>query len=679
MKTRNYFFLAALLTMGLAACTEMDEMPESPQSRVPVQLTTQLTAVDADVTRAATSLNNTALTSGNVNVWLSGAYGTAYTYTAGSGGALTSSSPAYYPSSGTVDIVAVYPSGKISNASTSTDFTVAADQSTDANYKASDLMRGILTDKSKTSGPQTIALSHKMSKIIVNVTAGDGVSSISSVTLNNIKRKIAYTASTDALGNAVSVSGTNVSMGTNNCAAVIPPQTISANTNFLTIVTNAGTAVYQFASAKALSSGYYYQLNITVNRTATLATNTIAAWDGSGTANIGATTTAGELTIGSISAYTYDGNAKTPTPTVQYNSTTLTKDTHYSLVYTNNTNAGTATVTAVGLGAYAGKVGVKEFTINKATRSAGLGLPTFSPTSVSLFLNGVNTADVTASFIADGQTLNAEFTSSNTSVATVTAKSASDGHVTYTVTGVSANTTTLNFHIPEGDNFLEYSGTSVVTVNVASVNNNGHAYVDLGLSVLWATMNVGASSATDYGNFYCWGGTTDVTNTSINLGWNSTCPYWSSGSDSNAKFTKYVPTAKTSYWAGSGSPDNKTVLEMSDDAARQIWGGDWRMPTEAEYSELINNCTWTWNSNYNSSGIAGYVVSGNGNSIFLPAAGFRYGTYLNGQGSIGYYWSSSLNTDLPYSGRGLYFDGSNKYMYNSGRYGGRSVRAVLSK
>ena len=140
-----------------------------------------------------------------------------------------------------------------------------------------------------------------------------------------------------------------------------------------------------------------------------------------------------------------------------------------------------------------------------------------------------------------------------------------------------------------------------------------------------------------------------------------------------------MPTAKTSYWAGSGSPDNKTVLEMSDDAARQIWGGDWRMPTEAEYSELINNCTWTWNSNYNSSGIAGYVVSGNGNSIFLPAAGDRYGTNLYGQGSDGDYWSSSLGTDYPCSGRDLDFNSSNKSMNSYYRYRGRSVRAVLSK
>lgn len=219
-----------------------------------------------------------------------------------------------------------------------------------------------------------------------------------------------------------------------------------------------------------------------------------------------------------------------------------------------------------------------------------------------------------------------------------------------------------------------------------SITVESSRLVDLGLTVYWASMNVGASSETDYGGFYCWGGTTDVTSTSINLGWNSTCPYWSSGSSSSAKFTKYVPTAKTSNWAGSGSPDNKLTLEMSDDAARQHanWGGNWRMPTKDEWQELKDNCTWTWQSDYNSSGVAGYLVTSKKSgytdkSIFLPAAGYRNGTSLNGQGSLGYYWSSSLGSGYPSRAWYLYFYSSDVDVRGDYRYYGYGVRAVQSK
>ena len=162
---------------------------------------------------------------------------------------------------------------------------------------------------------------------------------------------------------------------------------------------------------------------------------------------------------------------------------------------------------------------------------------------------------------------------------------------------------------------------------------NGYAYVDLGLSVKWATMNVGASSPEDYGDYFAWGETEPKTT------YNGSTYKHGNGSS----LTKY----NTNIYHG--TVDNKTTLELSDDAVRANWGGSWRMPTDAELTELREQCTWTWTSQ---NGVNGYKVTSKksgytNNSIFLPAAGYRNESSLNEAGSGGYYWSSSLNTDNP--------------------------------
>ena len=99
------------------------------------------------------------------------------------------------------------------------------------------------------------------------------------------------------------------------------------------------------------------------------------------------------------------------------------------------------------------------------------------------------------------------------------------------------------------------------------------------------------------------------------------------------------------------------------------------MPTDAEWTELSNNCTWTWTTQ---NGVKGRLVTSktNGNSIFLPAAGYRGGTYLTNVGSYGYCWSSSLYTGYPYRARYVYFNSDNVDSYNDSRYRGFSVRPV---
>ena len=176
---------------------------------------------------------------------------------------------------------------------------------------------------------------------------------------------------------------------------------------------------------------------------------------------------------------------------------------------------------------------------------------------------------------------------------------------------------------------------------------HGHDYVDLGLSVKWATMNVGAFSPEDYGDYYAWGETSPK----------------SSYDEGNSKTYK-----NSSYKHDIGG-------DISTDAARANWGGSWRMPTAEEFRELIDNCKWTWTT---LNGKAGYKVVSkkNGNSIFLPAAGYRNGTSLNFAGEFGYYWSSTPDEDFSSYAYDLYFDSSYHGVGYRSRGDGRTVRPV---
>ncbi|MBP3354084.1 MAG: hypothetical protein J6L02_05475 [Bacteroidales bacterium] len=192
---------------------------------------------------------------------------------------------------------------------------------------------------------------------------------------------------------------------------------------------------------------------------------------------------------------------------------------------------------------------------------------------------------------------------------------------------------------------------------------NGHEYVDLGLSVKWSICNVGATSPEEYGDYFAWGETSPKTTNN-----------WSTYKYCNGTWntmTKYCIDSEY------GTVDNKTVLELTDDAAHVNWGGSWRMPTEAEQDELrdANNCTWEWTTQ---NGVNGYKVTSkkNGNSIFLPAAGSRRGSGLNYVGSRGYYWSSSLLTSDSNLAYDVYFDSDDVDWGSVYRCNGQSVRPV---
>lgn len=201
---------------------------------------------------------------------------------------------------------------------------------------------------------------------------------------------------------------------------------------------------------------------------------------------------------------------------------------------------------------------------------------------------------------------------------------------------------TMVVHLSDGTS-QAYDVADVDSVSFADNYINGHEAVDLGLSVKWATMNVGASSITYFGNYYAWGETV----------------------------TKDEYTKENSVAYG---------VELDDisgnaayDAATANWGGSWRLPTKAEAQELVDSCTWEWATQDE---VDGYLVTGpSGNAIFLPAAG-GWGSSLSVEGSDGFYWTSSpyvFSADYAY---GLHFDASTRGVGWMSRSVGRSVRPV---
>ena len=194
----------------------------------------------------------------------------------------------------------------------------------------------------------------------------------------------------------------------------------------------------------------------------------------------------------------------------------------------------------------------------------------------------------------------------------------------------------------------------------------GQEYVDLGLSVKWAPMNIGAVAPEDYGDLFAWG---------------ETKPKNFYAYTNYAWYSGYSEITVIKYCTNSfyGTVDNKTVLDLENDAAHINWGGTWRMPTYDEWNELKERCMWEWTS---LNGVNGRKVTGpSGNFIFLPAAGGRSDDPVEGPssdnvGRYGGYWSSSLTIDYPTWGWRLGFDSSKFSMEISPRDCGQSVRAV---
>ena len=187
--------------------------------------------------------------------------------------------------------------------------------------------------------------------------------------------------------------------------------------------------------------------------------------------------------------------------------------------------------------------------------------------------------------------------------------------------------------------------------------HNGYEYVDLGLpsGLKWATCNIGASSPEQAGLYFAWGETVGYTAEQVTSGVRS--------------FSKSV------YNSGPAASISAN-LTLEQDAAHVNLGGNWRMPTEAEFQELLDNCNVVWTDDYNGTKVAGRIFTSkvNGKSVFFPATGVCNGSSVKGVGSSGIYWSASWRSSS--RAFNLFFHSNGQYTSDAIRFYGYSVRVV---
>ncbi len=253
-----------------------------------------------------------------------------------------------------------------------------------------------------------------------------------------------------------------------------------------------------------------------------------------------------------------------------------------------------------------------------------------------------------------------------------------------TNTNVVWSSSNENVATVSSSGMVEATGIGSCTITCAATDGSGvsatctvnvdlHECVDLGLPsrTLWATYNIGADKPEDYGDYFAWGETTGYKNGKTNFDWSTY--KWCKGS--NTTLTKYC---NDSCYGNNGFMDTLTELEPEDDAAYVNWGSGWRMPSLEQLSELINSSytTTTWTTQ---NGIYGRKITStiNGNSLFLPAAGYRDDWSLYCPGSGGFYWLRTLEPGYPPCARILYFTSEGIFTTSPfDRYYGHCVRPV---
>lgn len=629
MRRIKFFALASVI--ALTACQNSENEQQTVEQRIPVELKQQALAISE--TRAAQNLNDSYIAKGQtVAVKITGD-DTVYEYTTGENGAMTAPDPRpCYPSEGTIDITAYYPS------TAGETFTVQTDQSADADYLASDLMFASKTGQAKTTDAVALEFEHKLSKIAVNVTAKDGIN-VTSITLKGVLPTVSFDAATGAVGNASGVA-TDIVIVTsgNKGAAVIPAQTLESK--FLEIVTDAGTANYPVNKTFAASN--VYTVNLTLQKTGV---NTIAA-----TANW---TAGAVLTIDDIADQTFSGSPITPALTVTSDGTALTANTDYDLTWANNVNAGTATVLVIGKGNYEGCYGYKTFTINPLAASISYATAAISSSTLGEKITNplAKTGDGTVAY-----------TSSDTNVATVDA-------TTGEVTVVNYGTATITATVTPTSNSTYETTTASFTLKVndqlSTVTSN-----DIG-KVICSNRHIHSST-----NDLCEGGTAVamIAYVGKNGKGSTKCEHGLAYALTNAVYN--TSTSKTTFGGSQNTEANTCVYILyhrwnaygfavnNDNNATT----GWRIPSVDDYKNMFAAC-----------GGATYNSTTTYNTTYSPG---QFRTKLQALSrdvyTSDYYWTSTPHSST--NGVAYYFSdtSSNNYFVNPSNSSTRYVRFVLA-
>ena len=254
--------------------------------------------------------------------------------------------------------------------------------------------------------------------------------------------------------------------------------------------------------------------------------------------------------------------------------------------------------------------------------------------------------------------------------------SSTTGSQTLNFGGGALGATTLENGI-EANKF--YGRESAIAVTL-------HEYVDLGLpsGLLWATCNLGASKPEEYGDYYAWGEIEPYHADGYSQ--ENPCTHWREDMTTGAGNTdltsgyawkSYSQGGASSFAEWTRKPYGSDKILTSDyDAATKAWGGGWRMPTEADCTELIGNTDWSWTTESGVNGLKCANKSDATKYIFLPANGYRMGSSRNLAGEVGYYWSRTRSTDNETCGRGMDCEERTRYMYNWHRWTGAALRPV---
>lgn len=266
--------------------------------------------------------------------------------------------------------------------------------------------------------------------------------------------------------------------------------------------------------------------------------------------------------------------------------------------------------------------------------------PAITPTATSSTYT-INLTNVSTTEEKQIITIYAIVAPANLSTSNITVTIHGTGKTTYVQTVQGKNFAARSAYNIAVETFPSGTNASGEDVSWEEPENNesGHEWVDLGLSVKWATCNVGASKPEEYGDYFAWGETIGTESGKTSFSWDS---YFDTRTVSGYNYKGEYIISFNKY--PQNSNNLSTVLTPEDDAASVNWGSQWRIPTFREMQELVNNCNWEW---VTSNGINGYKVTSkeNGKFIFLPAAGWFGDIGLSDYGTDCRYW---MNTMSPY-------------------------------